>query len=797
LRTSEELQQGAIYTRADLREQFGITDKTLDTGIYKPPDQDSVWLFITESKTADMTAYRDKLEGDVLRWDGQTAGLKDPLIREHAMRELELVVFYRPAKDYYPGYGFRFEGPFEYISESGSGPTSFVLQRETRAATPSFAAAVGTDGTDPEGPAPPPAAGNDEADLVGVLAQLRQSGRDSVVAENALTLVQREMHVPDEIENWVAARIDQWRADGARVPLLVVLSGNAGDGKSDLIERLRVREGVAGDDLAVVADATHSESPSESQAERLVEALSGFVTPAPVPAADPHCVLIAMNVGMVIAFFKELEGTPAGEHLRELQAVLEYRLGLADQPADPPEDWECEVVNLDHRNLLGRAHDGLVAGMIDKLDPEDPMSIVSGAAEQCRDCPARRSCWVRTNLNLLRSSAVREAVHELLWDATLSSDLHLTPRNVWDLLFQVTTGGLEIADPDTGEAGFLSCEWIRERLSGGPQQLSAARLGLVHRRLLYQLIFQPPDLDAASRGPLLEALASADPIKRGGRYTHLVEGEVRATPQADEGNFSELALAADEPSEDGGRQPDPLLVALAGVATDPVVWQEDGEQNARELALGVSRRARVTAVPSEVHEEVRDEDALRFLGLLQSYASWRTSGAAPQALSDFWRNSLISGVGGIFGATVFNKTYFRLDTLSPATRFPAYVPVDLPQQLTIEPDPVANSGWLWLEAVSYLPRKVVAKVDTGGQRSWTVPVDLQLYRLLSHVNRGYSASSVDLDAFFRLRYACERLGTAGEGDEIVFRALETNHVFQLEVEQQLTGTKTVLSRLGE
>ena len=66
---------------------------------------------------------------------------------------------------------------------------------------------------------------------------------------------------------------------------------------------------------------------------------------------------------------------------------------------------------------------------------------------------------------------------------------------------------------------------------------------------------------------------------------------------------------------------------------------------------------------------------------------------------------------------------------------------------------------------------MTATIDAGGDEPWAVPVDLQLYRLLSHVNRGYAASSVDLEAFFRLRYACERLGATDESGEIVFSAL--------------------------
>jgi len=785
VRSSEALKKGEIYSRQELRELFGIADKTMDTGIFKPRDHDSVWLFVTEQKADGMTDYVDRLDGDTLYWQGQTVGLKDPQIIEHAIRGLELILFFRPAKDAYPNFAFRFEGEFRYVSHHGSKPTSFVLERViAEHPEPGYVTHL-SDELVPE---------DDAACLIEVLSQLRQSGRDAVVAEGHLTSAQRRMHVPDAIEDWVAERIARWRTDGRTTPLLVVLSGNAGDGKSDLIERLRARGEVVGEDLSVIADATHAESPSESQAARLVEALSLFPSEPPNPSASPRCVLVAMNVGMVIAFFSALKGTP-NEHLfAVLQGVLENRLGLAAGLSESPSHWQCEVINLDHRNLLGRHNDGLAAGMLRKLDPELPESLTHEAAQACETCPARGSCWVRTNLSLLRLEPVQEAVHELLWQVTLASDLHLTPRNIWDTLFQVTTGGLRLPG-DAPEGNFLSCEWIRDNLPGSAQEFTADELELVHRRLIYHLFFQPPNQDAPSRGPILEALAAADPIRRGGKHAHLAEGEVRAAPKADSQALSTLALQADEPSDSGQRRPDPLLDGLASLTTDPLLWHEPDNPNARDLALGVSRRARLTGLPSEVQAEVSDADTRRFLELLHAYASWDSTGSPPTLVNEFWLSALVGGVRRIFGVEVQGNTYFRLDSLSPATRFPAYVPVQLKEKLSITCDPVIGSGAGWLDAVGYLPRTVTATIDAGGEQRWEIPVDLRLFRLLSHVSRGYSASSVDLEAFFRLRYACERLGATDDTGEIVFRALTSGDVLRLNREQQLAGWETEFARV--
>lgn len=128
-RTSERLTDNDVYTRENLKQLFSITDATINTGVFRPKGTNSVWLFVTEQKTADRTPYRDHLEGDLLHWQGQTAGRTDNLIIEHVQRGLELLIFFRKSKYEHKGAGFRYLGPYEYVSHEGSQPTGFVLRR--------------------------------------------------------------------------------------------------------------------------------------------------------------------------------------------------------------------------------------------------------------------------------------------------------------------------------------------------------------------------------------------------------------------------------------------------------------------------------------------------------------------------------------------------------------------------------------------------------------------------------------------------------------------------------------------
>jgi len=111
-------------------ELFGITDATINTGVFRPAGHDSIWIFITEEKTADRTPYQDHLEGDILYFEGQSAGRTDQLIREHAARGLEIVLFHRTRRDELPDFAFRYEGEFEYVSSETGPPTRFRIRRK-------------------------------------------------------------------------------------------------------------------------------------------------------------------------------------------------------------------------------------------------------------------------------------------------------------------------------------------------------------------------------------------------------------------------------------------------------------------------------------------------------------------------------------------------------------------------------------------------------------------------------------------------------------------------------------------
>lgn len=131
MQTSSQLTLGDTYSREELAQKFGITDATLFTGIFRPKGHDSIWLFVTQEKTADRTQYEDELTGDDLYIEGQKSGRKDKLLAGHFESDLEVLLFYRKSKYELPQAAFTYEGLFRYVDHVSGPPTRFHFRRVT------------------------------------------------------------------------------------------------------------------------------------------------------------------------------------------------------------------------------------------------------------------------------------------------------------------------------------------------------------------------------------------------------------------------------------------------------------------------------------------------------------------------------------------------------------------------------------------------------------------------------------------------------------------------------------------
>lgn len=219
---------------------------------------------------------------------------------------------------------------------------------------------------------------------------------------------------------------------------LVILCGNAGDGKTALLQHLALRLGhdpgpsakrlwdfTLPDGLRVRANLGGSAAYQGRSAQELLDEFFAPFLHRDFPDDLVH--LLAINDGPLLAW---LERCPDCFLKEQLYRALEATADEADFEIDP----RILYIDLNLRSLAG----GIVSGQ-NALSTEflnrllDRMLGEEGTWEPCRTCLAQSRCPVNHSVQLLRSEKgplVRQRLARALQAVHLRGETHITARNL-------------------------------------------------------------------------------------------------------------------------------------------------------------------------------------------------------------------------------------------------------------------------------------------------------------------------------------------------------------------------------
>ena len=300
-------------------------------------------------------------------------------------------------------------------------------------------------------------------------------------------------YVPTEIEDSLRSDIKERRAR------LIILCGNAGDGKTALLQHLakrlglgehssadRVLEGELPDGGTVRMNLDGSASWGGRSANEL---LDEFLEPFQSGTPDEDIVhLLAVNDGRLLEWISDNE-----THHHGGSTPLTEALANAMEPGDGEPAAHIRFVNLNDRSLVGPAEtpgamaprflDGLVDALYGGPDAEDTW-------RPCRTCSAQERCEAfraqqvfgpgRLAPNKVRAHA-RRRLYEALRAVHLRGETHITMRELRGALVYILFGSEDCSDYHASDAPVSSWARYGERMFDSK---SAARQGDVLRDLV-------------------------------------------------------------------------------------------------------------------------------------------------------------------------------------------------------------------------------------------------------------------------------------------------------------------------
>ncbi|MFO7567263.1 MAG: protein kinase [Enhygromyxa sp.] len=588
-----------------------------------------------------------------------------------------------------------------------------------------------------------------DCDMIQLLSELRPSGLISVVSDSTesvprqhvQTYLRRRMQVADPLEGWLFNELSAAASTDRDEPVLFVLAGNAGDGKSHLLKRV-LGERLAGrseitNQIHAISDATHALSPTATQEDRLRAFFAPFRDVGPTASNKVH--IIAMNTGMVLRFFEKEEA------LSSLFRELQRQLGLRRyESTDRLCRWRVEVVNLDLRDLLstdGR-ETSFAAGMLDALNPENPESIPAPKWSECMECSAFMHCPVAFNMRALAQPVPKHAVLATLQRVALASGVHLSPRNLWAFFYRLLTGGVERYEQIGSEKLDGPCEVVRARVR---QHDGDWLLG----GQFTELMFQQPDA-----GEPWKSLVEHDPAFSSVKQLDQLHTNLAIKPELDN--------AAHIIEELGGEEQTVAGLALGTLGS----WlPSDPGFKGRRRDAAVRRHAMFHKPTFESWFEF--EGAGDFEALLNAYRMYSTNPRSVDSNSRTLLSRLGELVQEVFlrgnGRYIGDKRYLQVSQPNKRgdVQLLAYADETAVRRVFSIREILRPDIHIWahqdrgdlLALLGYRPRLITLDIV-----KLRLTVDLELHDFLNRVKEGQRPSIRDLAQFQSLLFIGDRVG---------------------------------------
>lgn len=278
---------------------------------------------------------------------------------------------------------------------------------------------------------------SERCSFISTLNKLRKSSNDSIDHVNSFDWFKEYMHVARDAEEDLKEILRQVNAGAKKT--LVLLCGNAGDGKSHLLSYLKNSdaENLLGNYI-IHNDATESNAPQKTAVDTLCEVLSGFKDEnLDFPGQN---IILAINLGVLSNFIE----SQYGENFKSLKQYVFNANILSSKVNERGYDLNSYFQHISfsdyHMFLLEK--DGInpeyINALFEKIVSQNESNpFYASYKKDCSSCPLSSKCPIKKNYEFFMDEKVRRYIAMLLVNVIVREKEILTTRELLNYVFDI------------------------------------------------------------------------------------------------------------------------------------------------------------------------------------------------------------------------------------------------------------------------------------------------------------------------------------------------------------------------
>lgn len=289
----------------------------------------------------------------------------------------------------------------------------------------------------------------DVCPLVDELKRLKKSSSEAVDNDEEFSPFKMYMHIHRSLEDDLIKKIEQAKERAGKS--LILVCGNVGDGKSHVISYLKHTRSSLLDGFIIHNDATESRSPNRDEKEELAMVLHNFRDDCIANDSDDK-IIVAINLGVLSNFIDSEKGKG-----REFSKLAEYvnsnNILIDNIVGESPEQNSCFFhINFGDYHIFrlnsGKIDSPYIEEVIERIVCESDDNPFYKGYKRCSECSVDH-CPVKANFEMLQNKKVVSGLINILIETIVKDKVILSTRELLDFFYDI------IVHPDFNKAKLL------------------------------------------------------------------------------------------------------------------------------------------------------------------------------------------------------------------------------------------------------------------------------------------------------------------------------------------------------